>query len=165
MSEELIPSTPSDISLFSEQTPLEDESTTSKKDNEAVIILDTDLQLYDLLCSWGLSADSLIQLDQCGVKSMDILKMIHSHDIDEILNTRELIADKIKFRYQLQNWRLQNNASKYRLSTGTQPISLGHQPNLENILKDTVDGIDIVKKYENLNCLQETGPSTIVQML
>ncbi|XP_054084110.1 uncharacterized protein LOC128920545 [Zeugodacus cucurbitae] len=182
MSEELIPST--ELSLFAEQCPLGDESpTTENVDNESVVILDSDEQLINLLCSWDLSSNALIQFNRCGLKSVAILQMIHSHDTDEIFNARELIADKIKFRYSLQKWRLENNFDMLTCCSGDRTItnlssirswlssastpstSPNNEPNVEEVLKETVAGNDIIKKYENCGCLQESDQSAIVRII
>lgn len=79
--------------------------------NKQISVIQVDNDLENLYTDWGLSSECISLLDECGIKSIDMLSMMHSHDIDEIFNERKLHGEKIVFRHKLQKWRTENNVS------------------------------------------------------
>lgn len=77
--------------------------------SENISVIHVDNELLNLFIDWGLSAECISLLAECGIKSIEILTMMHSHDIDEVFNRREILGEKIKFRHKMQQWRTENN--------------------------------------------------------
>ncbi|XP_055382305.1 uncharacterized protein LOC129612599 [Condylostylus longicornis] len=137
-----------------------------------------------LYMEWNLSNHAILVLSECCINSIEILKMIHSHDIDEIFNTRQLIGDKIKFRYNLQKWRIQNKFESLTCtdnSTTSINTAVEHFPNnsfvekepqidppnldVRKILSKTLAGNDILTKFEYKKHLTEIDQTAIVRII
>lgn len=67
-----------------------------------------EIEIFDLLKSWDVSDESVINLVECGVNTYEQLKMMELSDINEIFNKRSLIDERITFRYNLNKWRMEN---------------------------------------------------------
>lgn len=76
--------------------------------NENVPMIHVEEKVLDLYLEWGLCGESISLLTDCGIQSIEILSIMHSHDIDEVFNKRKFLGEKIKFRYKLQKWRMEN---------------------------------------------------------
>jgi len=74
-------------------------------------VFEVEPEVFNLYAQWGLSMDGISVLTECSINTMELLRIIHSHDIDEIFNRRDLLGDKIKFRHELQKWRTFNGVS------------------------------------------------------
>lgn len=83
------------------------------ENSEFLYELDETNEVVDLLLLWGLSIQSIYAVLGCGIKELQLLKILHTHDIDEIFKNlpREYFAEKIIFRHELQKWRANNNVS------------------------------------------------------
>ncbi|XP_055906195.1 uncharacterized protein LOC129941547 [Eupeodes corollae] len=117
-----------------------------------------------------MSPEGINALAECRISTENLLKMLNSHEIDEILNKRELLSEKIKFRYNLNKWREQNDCELVAccandctlsmvlswISSGTLVSSLSKPDSiiaisssefdLETIFKDTVSGEELLEK-------------------
>ena len=67
--------------------------------------IDLEEDALNLFLHWDLKMEAISVLGECGIKKISILKMMHSHDVDKILEMRHL------FRHHLDTWRAANNVS------------------------------------------------------
>lgn len=82
------------------------------------LVFEVNSEVFNLYLEWGLSMEAIAALSECSINSMELLTIIHSHDIDEIFNQRHLLAEKIKFRHNLQKWRTGHGVSMICLQDG-----------------------------------------------
>lgn len=69
------------------------------------------VEVFNLLSSWELSFDAIKTVIDCRINTISRLKMLNMDDINELFNSRNLLGEKVCFRYHLQKWRLETNVS------------------------------------------------------
>lgn len=85
------------------------------------LVLEVNSEVLNLYLEWDLSMEAIAALSECSINSMELLTIIHSHDIDEVFNQRHLLAEKIKFRHNLQKWRTDHGVKMIWLQDGICP--------------------------------------------
>lgn len=54
------------------------------ENSEFLYELDETNEVVDLLLLWGLSIQSVYAVLECGIKELQLLKILHTHEIDAI---------------------------------------------------------------------------------
>lgn len=77
---------------------------------EVIYTVDLSNEVVALLLTMNISMETISTFLECGINKVDILKIMHSKDIDEIFSKlgTGFIGEKIIFRHELQKWRIQN---------------------------------------------------------
>ncbi|XP_037929950.1 uncharacterized protein LOC119664551, partial [Teleopsis dalmanni] len=153
--------------------------------SENIDILEVSPEISLLFEKWELSSGAICRLVNLKIISIDIFKMMHSHDIDEIFNDEQLLVDKIRFRHGLSLWRFENNLdpiiccpnfqeSQYN-NRKTLPLNIINEScnvpviqsniDIKSILINTVAGKDIIEKYNTTKYLSDTDQNAIVKII
>lgn len=84
---------------------------------ETICTVDLSNEVVALLLTMNISIETISAFIECGINKVDILKIMHSKDIDEVFSKlgRGFIGEKIIFRHELQKWRKQNKVRKVNL--------------------------------------------------
>ncbi|XP_055903924.1 uncharacterized protein LOC129939795 [Eupeodes corollae] len=71
-----------------------------------------------------MSPEGINALAEFQISTENLLKMLNSHEIDEIFNKRQLLSEKIKFRYNLNKWLEQNDCELVACCANDRTLSM-----------------------------------------
>ncbi|XP_055918822.1 uncharacterized protein LOC129950904 [Eupeodes corollae] len=160
-------------------------------EEEQVVIKHIEAEILELFLSWGLSCAGISALEECRIASFDVIKILNGHDIENVFQKRELMADRIKFRYGLNKWREANHVDVIPCCQSDKTLSMVSQWlssdtmhassstssqnvfefrgktntnidfNIKEILQKTVAGDDMIKAYQQTPNLSSTDQTII----